>query len=329
MHSFLTELRSGLTRCRVAGSRVLVAVSGGADSVALLRGLSELSIEFGLELTVAHLNHQLRGVASDADANWVEALAASLKLRCDVGVVPADAFLSNNSGVEETARNLRYQFLENAATRGHCPTIAFAHTADDQSETVLHHLFRGTGIAGLRGIPESRLLPGGHRLVRPLLSVRRELIETYLQSLGQAYRTDETNSNTALMRNRFRHVLLPLLREQINPQVDGALSRLADQARDVEVILGQLAGRLLETCLKDQQADCAYLDVATIRDQPTHLVREMFRMLWDRQNWPRQAMSYAHWNRLAEIMTARKSIVFPGQIEAKFHSDSLLVIRRI
>ncbi len=326
---FLDELRNGLRRCGVANERLLVAVSGGADSVALLRGLVDLSSEFSLKLFVAHLNHGLRGADSDADAIWVGDLVSSLNLPCEIGIVSKDALTADTGGLEENARKLRYQFFDQIATKFNCPTIALAHTASDQVETVLHHLLRGTGIAGLRGIPLVRATPSGYRLVRPILAIRRTEVEAYLRECGQSFRTDRTNTDTAMTRNKLRHVVLPLLREQINPQVDAALGRLAEQATEIDEFLRQSAGQLLARCLMDEQPDACRIDVSCLTDRPRHLVREMFRELWQRQQWPRQAMGFDQWNRLIEILGTRETITLPNRIEARFHSESLLVLRRL
>ena len=329
VHPFLSELRSGLRRCLPQQSRLLVAVSGGADSVALLRGLVELRSEFSLELIVAHLNHGLRGADSDSDANWVEDLARSLSLPSEIGQLSPHSLSSQERGLEEQARKLRHQFLEQSAMKTGCPEIALAHTADDQSETVLHHLFRGTGLAGLRGIPAVRMTSSGCRLIRPLLAVRRHQVEDYLRSCGQSFCTDQTNWDTAITRNKLRHVILPLLREQLNPQIDAALSRLSEQAGEIDEILQAEVERLLALCLKDQQLDTCRLDVSGMTGQPLHLIRELFRRVWQIQNWPQQAMGFEQWNRLAEILVTRKAVTLPHQIEARFHSENLLVIRRL
>ena len=276
----------------------------------------------------AHLNHGLRGEDSKNDAAWVADLARSLGLPCEVGVVSPTSLSVNVSGMEENARKLRHRFLEQTALKWDCQSIALAHTADDQSETVLHHLFRGTGIAGLRGIPAVRSTPSGRRLIRPLLRVRRTLLESYLKDCDQRFCTDQTNADTAMTRNRLRHVVLPLLREQINPQVDTALFRLAEQAAEIEEILQHEAQQILESCLKDQQPDACRIDVSSLSNHPRHLVREMFRELWQRQGWPQQAMGYDQWNRLADVMVTRKAIQLPNQIEVRFHSDNLLVLSR-
>lgn len=329
MHEFCDELCQGLDRCSVRQTRVVVAVSGGADSVALFCGLVEVAAEFSLELHIAHLNHRLRGADSDADAAWVADLATALNLPVEIGSVATGELSADASGVEEKARKLRHRFLDESATKFACPVIAVAHSADDQAETVLHHMLRGTGIAGLCGIPPVRQTAAGHRLVRPMLAIRRCLIESYLADHGQSYRTDETNVDTAMTRNKLRHVVLPLLRKQVNPQVDVALCRLAEQAMEIDDFLTQSVNQLLEQCRAVMQPESCRLDISGLAEQPRHVVRALFRELWKRQEWQRQAMGFDQWNRLVEMLFTRETITLPNRIEARFHSENLLVLRRL
>ncbi len=324
---FVTALRRGLERCQVHDAAVLIGVSGGADSVALLRGLVELREEFSLTLHVAHLNHKLRGAASDDDAAWVERLATSLSLPVESGSVTND-LANERGGVEEAARDARHRFLNETAARVECNTLALAHTADDQIETVLHHLFRGTGLSGLRGIPSERPLPGDIRLVRPMLSIRRQHVEAYLRELGQDFRTDATNIDTSLTRNWLRHELLPLLRSHFGDKVDLSLTRLSEQAAEIETTLTTLAERLLDQSLLDAQPDMVRLDTRPLANQPRHLVREVFVQLWQRQQWPRQAMGFGEWNRLAEVVLVGGDTNLPGNIRARHAPPGLVVVEK-
>lgn len=321
----LSELRRGLQRCQLAKTSVLIGVSGGADSVALLRGLLELRSEFEMAIFVGHLNHGLRGQSSDDDAVWVRELCQRLQVPVEIGTV---GNLPQENGVEEAARDARHDFLDRTALALGCDAIATAHTADDQVETVLHHIFRGTGLSGLRGIPESRSTASQRRLVRPMLAIRREVVESYLSDLGQDYRSDATNSDTTLTRNWLRHKLLPDLRAQFGPQVDQSVIRLAEQAADVEQTLGDLAERLLDQALLDCQPTAIRLNTRLLTDQPTHLVRELFRLLWQRQAWPRQSMGFGEWNRLAEVALASGNLNLPGNLRVRHHPLGLLVIEK-
>lgn len=322
---FLNELRRGLDRCQIVGTSILIAVSGGADSVALLLGLVQVRDEYTLSLTVGHLNHQLRGDASDADAEWVRLLCERLQVPVEIDVA---ANLPQNRGIEEAARDARHSFLDRTALTLNIEVIATAHTADDQAETVLHHIFRGTGLSGLRGIPETRLTPSARRLVRPMLTIRRELIERYLAEQGQDFRTDATNADTSLTRNWLRHKLLPDLRSQFGSQVDLSLNRLAEQAADVEQTLNILAERLLDQAVLDCQANSVRLSTRVFADQPLHLLRESFRLLWQRQQWPLQSMGFREWNRLADVALTTGNINLPGKLRVRHHPPGLLVLEK-
>ncbi len=293
--------------------------------MALLRGFFELRNEFALSLRVAHLNHKLREAASDADAAWVKELAESLTLPVEIGVVTSD-LTQERGGVEEAARDARHRFLNETVARLKINAIALAHTADDQVETVLHHLFRGTGLSGLRGIPSERSLSEDIRLVRPMLSIRRELVEAYLKEIGQEFRTDATNTDTRLTRNWLRHELLPQLRSHFGEKVDLSLTRLSEQAAEIEATLTTLAARLLDASVLDAQPNVIRLNTRPFANEPCHLVREAFVQLWQRQAWPRQAMGHAHWNRLADLTAALGTVSLPGGIEASHRTSGLLVI---
>ena len=215
-----------------AGDRVAVAVSGGADSVALLRLLLELQAELGIVLGVAHFNHGLRGTESDADEAFVAKLAQEHGLDFFVGhgEVRDHASLRKLS-IEAAGRELRYRWLSRLAEERSFDAIATAHTSDDQAETVLLKLLRGAGTRGLAGIYPLLKEP---RIVRPLLCVRRSEVEAYLTSLGQCWRRDTSNLDQRLLRNRLRHELLPLLEAQYNPNLRQLLSDMAELARGEE-----------------------------------------------------------------------------------------------
>lgn len=217
-----------------AGDRVAVAVSGGADSVALLRILLDLRAELGIVLAVAHFNHQLRGDDSDADGYFVAELATEHDLlffasRADVRGHAA----ANRLSVEHAARELRYQWLLELARDQRFDAIATAHTADDQAETVLMKFLRGAGTRGLAGI-HPILVRDDVRIVRPLLEVSRVEIEQYVTSIKQPWREDESNRDRRLTRNRIRHDLLPLLEQDYNPNLRRLLSQTAEVARAEE-----------------------------------------------------------------------------------------------
>ena len=224
--SVLANIRT--SRMLAAGNRVGVAVSGGSDSVALLRLLDRLRDELGITLAVVHFNHALRGAESEADAGFVAELAAALELeflaaREDVGAEAA----RQGWNLEDAARRLRYAFYDRVIDEGRATHIAVAHTADDQAETVLAHLMRGTGPTGLAGI-----YPVADTIVRPLLGTRRESLREYLRANGQTWREDSTNRDVRRTRAHIREQLLPVIERDFSGEIVGHLGELARLARE-------------------------------------------------------------------------------------------------
>ncbi|HEY1422887.1 MAG TPA: tRNA lysidine(34) synthetase TilS [Candidatus Acidoferrum sp.] len=220
--------------------RVGVAVSGGADSVALLRLLVAMRAELGVVVSAVHFNHKLRGKASDADEKFVAALAEKLGVTLHLGRADvAGKAKREKANLEDAARRARYEFFERLAERGAMEIVATAHTMDDQAETVLAHIFRGTGIAGLAGIH-----PVAGRVVRPLLGFRREVLRRYLRAKKQRWREDASNRDLTRTRARMRKKLLPLLEKQFNPAVIEHLAALADRAREQASFVQRLAEQL-------------------------------------------------------------------------------------
>jgi len=221
------------------GLRLAVGVSGGADSVALLRALAERSGELGLVLQVAHLHHGLRGAEADGDLEFARELAAGLGLpfheaRVDTAA-EARAHVETGKpaeGIEETARRLRYAWFRQLMASGEVDAVATAHTLDDQAETVMGKFLRGAWMEGLSGIHPHVVFAEG-RILRPLLGATRTQVEGYLNSLGQEWREDSSNRDAAFTRNRIRHELLPLL-EGWNPRLKEHLAQMAVLARDEE-----------------------------------------------------------------------------------------------
>jgi tRNA(Ile)-lysidine synthase len=217
-----------------AGDRVGVAVSGGADSVALLRLLLDLRAEIGIVLSVVHFNHQLRGAASDADAQFVGDFARhhKLDLHSESGDTAAYAAQKRLS-VETAARELRYGYFRRLLTDARLNRVATAHTLDDQAETVLLKMTRGAGSRGLAGIYPELSVTGG-AIIRPLLATRRKDLEVYLTTIGQPWREDASNRDLRHARNRVRHGILPRLERFLNPAVREALAETAEIARAEE-----------------------------------------------------------------------------------------------
>ncbi len=265
------------------GNRVAVACSGGADSVALLRVLLDLREVLGVVLSVAHFHHQIRGAEADADQQFVQDLAARHKLEFHLGSgnVPAHAG-KHKISIETAARDLRHQWFAELVKDGKTELIATAHTLDDQAETVLMRILRGTGVRGLAGIAPAQK---AKHLIRPLLTTSRQEVEFYLKTIGQPWREDSSNQDDAHTRNRIRHTLLPLLEQDFNPAIRQTLADLAELARAEEEYwssqLSQLLPRLIlqgtpsrsgRSTSGDSEGVLA-LDIAALRGLPLALQR--------------------------------------------------------
>jgi tRNA(Ile)-lysidine synthase len=225
------------------GDTLGVAVSGGADSVALLRLLLEIRERIGVILLVVHFNHHIRGAESDSDEEFVCAFAAAHGLEFVSGEedVPLAA-QRNGWNLEDAARRLRYEFFERLVVEGRVARVAVAHTADDQAETVLAHLLRGTGLTGLSGI-----YPEKGSVVRPLLAIRRLDLREYLAGIGQEWREDSSNRDTSRLRARVRHGLLPMLEKEFQPAVVEHLCRLSSLARREEKFWNRLVSSVFDS----------------------------------------------------------------------------------
>ncbi len=314
-------VRAAVECCR--GQHLLVAVSGGPDSVALLRVLHELRDECRLSLTAGHFNHRFRGTASDQDADWVTELASKLNLP----IVTGAADVTASEFTEAAARSTRYEFLSKAAAETGATRIVTGHTSNDQIETVLHHLLRGTGLRGLTGIPRERSL-GEVTLFRPLLDVSHAGVLEYLSDRGQGFREDATNLDQRWTRNWLRKELLPLIESRF-PHAGEAIGRLAQQATETLELAGREVTELLEKSITRDEPDAVEVQTESLTGQPASLLRLLFVELWIRKGWPRREMSAARWNELAQLVGQKSgAITCPGRIEAR-RIRGTLVIRRL
>ena len=278
---------------------VLVAVSGGADSVALAKALAEIkkngAIDGAGSLVVAHFNHRLRGVDSDGDADFVSQLAAELNLDFRGGAAESTAAASS----ENELREQRYEFLVATAKQTSCRYIATAHHRDDQVETVLFRLFRGTGVGGLGGIPRSRVVEDSLTIVRPMLDVEKADIESALEAWSQSWRSDTTNFESKYNRNFIRNEVLPEVRKRFG-SVDTSILRLARQASDQQDYFRDKAAMLFQAV--SEEGNEIAIDCNGLRDESPVLLREMFAEVFRRNAWPVSQLGYRELNRLALLV---------------------------
>jgi len=341
---------------------VLLAVSGGPDSVALARAMLALRPTGSGRLVVAHYNHALRGSESDADERFVVELARGLDLECRVGratrtgghtacgetendsaaIDHADAesdvrretpTFERTPNSEERSRAARYGFLVATARDVGTRYVAVAHTADDQAETVLHHILRGTGLAGLAGMPRARELSPGIALMRPMLALRRSEVLAYLAELEQPFREDSSNQDRGYTRNRLRHELLPQLAAEYNPRIAEALLRLAGLAAQAQAAIAPQLAELATSCVLAADSLRILIDTTLLAAAPRYLVRETLIGVWRGQGWPMQSMGYEEWELLATLATDQitdtqsPKRVFPGEILAERMGDRLILSR--
>jgi tRNA(Ile)-lysidine synthase len=309
-----------------AGDRLAVACSGGADSVALLRILCDLRDELGIVLSVAHFHHGIRGAEADADQKFVKDLASTLQLEFASGSGDAPAYAAASKiSLETAARELRHKWFAGLVQQGAASKIATAHTLDDQAETVLMRIIRGTGARGLAGIAPLHL---GKHLVRPLLEISRKEVEEYLTAVGQPWREDSSNLDTGYTRNRIRHTLLPQLERDFNPAIRQTLAGLAELARGEEEFwdneLSQLLPRLVREgkpsrsgrSLSGRSGEVLALDLQALGSQPLALRRLVLHATASRLGAP---LEFTHIQQLTELMEygkPGKKLALPGGLWA-------------
>lgn len=314
VRAFVAHVRSTIVRRSLlkGGETVVVAVSGGPDSLALLHGLARLASGFDLRLHVAHFDHRLRG-GSAADAAFVGRVAATLGLPATVRAADANDVPPGRSP-EEIARERRYAFLDEVADAVGAARIATGHTLNDQAETTLMRVLAGTGVHGLGGIPPER-----GRVIRPLIDIRRAQTEAFCRALRLRARRDPTNADTAFVRNAVRAELLPLLVERFNVRTPEALARLADLARDEDALLDELAAAALEP---EVVPGGARIDVENLLALPVALQRRVVRRC--------AALDAEHTERvlrLARDGNTGDEVVLPARLNARLSYGSLLIGR--
>lgn len=284
------------------GDRVLVAVSGGPDSVALLYGLLALQPEFDLKLYVAHLNHKLRGAESDEDERFVKELARHLKLkvfskRIDVKKEAKKRKLS----IEECAREIRYHYLQELAERIKADKIATGHQANDQAETFLMRLLRGAGGSGLSGIPPKR-----GKIIRPLIQIKRDEIEEFLKASKIGHRLDSSNYLPDYFRNKIRLLLLPEIKQKFNPKIVDILNRTADIISCQQEYIEKKGEQILPE-ISIIRRNKITLDLIKFKGYDISLQREMIRLCVKKLKGDLNQLTYESVERALNLVQKKKS----------------------
>lgn len=310
----------------LANANIVVAVSGGGDSVALLLALDELikSGKLSIEILVAHLNHRLRGKTSDADANWVASLAKRLGRKAAIGSIDVKRQAAKTSdNLEQAARRARYEFLTKKAGTSHARAIVTAHTMDDQAETVLLNLLRGSGGSGLGGIEPVRAISAGTEilLARPLLSwAQRADTEDYCRHQAVEFRADKMNLDEKFARVRVRRQLLPLM-QTFNPKLVQGLARTAEVLREDSSALDGGALTLLELSFEPDLVSTnngkagTVLRLDLLASAPSALRRRALRLWIERCRGSLKRIERIHILALEELVTGNRGgrvIELPG-----------------
>ena len=323
------EVEAALRGPAAGASSLVVAVSGGPDSMALLHALLHLRCRLGLSLRGAHLDHGLRGDAGADDAAFVAGVFDAAEMPCDVEKADVAAYrTAHRLSLEQAAREVRYAFLARVYREHGADAIALGHTADDQAETILMHVVRGSGLTGLRGMEasSSRRVEGTEvRSVRPLLGITRADTEAYCRTLGLRPRMDESNRSPQFTRNRVRAELLPLL-EELNPSVRDALLRLSTAATRELSYLDSEAEKVWEDAA-DVRQDRVALDRRTVSRLPTALRTHLLRRAVGAVKGDLEGVHMRHVDDMMRLLKgpAGRAIDLPGGLRFHVCYDEVII----
>ncbi len=326
MDPLLSEIQSTLQKYRMLsrGERVLVACSGGADSVALFHLLKELAPRLGLRLHLLHFDHALRR-ESGGDLTFVKKRARQFRIPFHGGRRKISrGKVREDCSPEEGAREVRYQFFESTAKKTGIRKVALAHHADDQAETVLMRVIQGTGLRGLQGI-RPVIRQKGVTYIRPLMGVSRAALRAFLKRKGISFREDRTNRSSRFLRNRVRRELLPLLEKKFNPQVRRALSRLAQIATAESSGLDEWIEQNWKSYLKSRRNGTVELDRDRFLALPAPV---QFRLLnrCVHSMEPRSGVDFESWKRIeGKLAGGRLRMTLPRNVDLSLTPKKLFI----
>ncbi|NQS99539.1 MAG: tRNA lysidine(34) synthetase TilS [Candidatus Omnitrophica bacterium] len=302
-----------------ANDRVIVALSGGPDSVALLYVLARLKKDWRLHLHIAHLNHLLRKNEAEEDSKFVLSLAKKLDYPISCESINVKDFAKRKKlSIEEAARKLRYDFLVKTAKENGANKIALGHNWNDQAETVLMRFLRGSGISGLRGMPAKREL-SGCLIIRPLIEIKREQIMNFLKAKKISYRIDSSNLENSFLRNKTRNSLIPLLEKEFNPNIKQRLVSFAENVScDSDFLQSEGIRRFKAVRIGASQTEIA-LNAGKLSSLHEALQKLVCRMAIKQLKGDLRRIDYRHWKELDELVKQRptNSVVdLPGGVSA-------------
>jgi len=326
MKPLVEKFKAALTRYRMVspGEKVLVSVSGGADSVALLHLFYDLRNDLKLRLAVAHLNHLARGKASDEDALFVSRLGEKLGLETHIETIDVKKEqAAYKTSFQETARLLRYRFLEQVRQKTAADKIALGHTAGDQAETVLINFLRGSGMKGLTGIPPVR-----NCVIRPLIESFHQDAETFLKSRGLPFRTDLSNSDPRYLRNRIRADLIPKLQTEYNKNILTHIVQTAEILRDEEAFLDACLQKSFAACFTSgQKGSDVALSLEKIKAESPALQKRLVRKAFFFVNNHLRRLTARHVQQVLESVARPRrgrELHLPGRLRVTCAGDDLV-----
>jgi len=331
--SLLQSIRSTITAQGLftKNDRVLVALSGGPDSVALLTLLNELQKEFNISLFIAHLNHKLRGKSSDEDEQFVRNIAKKLAIPVYTDSKNITSLSKKTKkSIEETARNERYAFFERAAKHHKCTIIALAHTADDNVETVLFNFMRGT-THGLSGIPAKRK-SASCTIIRPLLNLWKKDLLCLLEEEHISYRTDDSNFDTTFTRNKIRHTLIPLLEKDFNPNIKETIHANIENSTAIKNFITTQAQTEFKTIATIHSPEKLTIDIKRFLTVHLALQKEILRKSIFTVKRNLTGIHASHINQIIGLITntqSGKKLLIPGSIFIQKEFDSVVLQKRV
>ncbi len=309
---------------------VLIGVSGGSDSVALLHVLLELATKLSLTLGIAHLNHGIRHEDSDRDAEFVESLAIKLDLPCYIKKEDVIKYKSiHKLSMEEAARRVRYNFFNSIAEKEMFNKIALGHQGDDNAELVLMYMLRGSGPLGISGIPPVRRNIGRYpAIVRPLIRLKKYEIMNYLTASRLKYVTDRSNEDTKFLRNKVRHELIPILKQSYNKRITETLNRLASIMRSEEELIENIINPFYKDIVLNAKENCITLSVPELVQTGMGLKRRIIRRAIEKIKGDLRRITFSHIGfviKLVEIGPAYGHLDLPDRIKIVRKGDILRI----
>ncbi|MBU3911846.1 MAG: tRNA lysidine(34) synthetase TilS [Candidatus Omnitrophica bacterium] len=327
--TFLDKIRSTIKKYRMLDRHdsVLVGLSGGPDSVALLHALAAIKQDYSLKIYIAHIDHMFRGEESKQDRKFCQDLAESMGLTafCEERDIPKIAEEKGMSS-EEVARLERYEFFFRVARENSVDKIAVGHTKDDQAETILMRMIRGSGLSGLGGMNPVKDMKG-MVVIRPLINATRQEIEGFIKECGLKCRHDSSNDEVVFTRNKVRHELIPYLEDRFNPNIKEVLVNMAENLRTEDEFLEKFSSRKFKIMSKKSRSGYITVDIGKFKKQPHAIKKRIIRSALKELKGDLRRFTYQHWKEIEELVNARpvNSVVdLPGGIDIKKEKGAII-----